>query len=247
MNDTIRLLMDHRSIRQFTAQPVSQEQLQTIVSAAQWASSSSNVQAYSVIHVTDPEARTRISEWAGNQAHVAVSPIFLVWCADLYRLRAAYELHENPKTAYLGTTENWLVASIDVALAAQNAAIAAESMGLGVVYIGGIRNKIAQVAKLLQLPQFTSPLFGMCIGYPDQQPGQRPRLPQQAVLHENTYRTDELTALIRKYDETMQAYMLNRTGGKRGHTWSEDMTKKLSAPARMQIKAFLEAQGLARE
>jgi FMN reductase (NADPH) len=244
MNDVIRLLNSHRSIRKYTGQPITEEQLRTIVSAAQWASSSSNVQAYSVIQITNEGTRQQICEWAGNQMHIVESPVFLVWCADLYRLRSAYSMHEDPDQAYLGTAENWIVANVDTALAAQNAAIAAESMGLGVVYIGSVRNNIEGVSDLLKLPPYISPLFGMCIGYPDQDPGQRPRLPQAAVLHHETYQTEGLLDQIRDYDETMKDYILKRTGGKRSNTWSEDMTNKLKVPTRMQIKAYLEAQGL---
>jgi FMN reductase (NADPH) len=247
MNDMIKLLTNHRSIRKYTGQPVTEEQIHTIVSAAQWASSSSNVQAYSVIRVTDTETRQQISQWAGNQLHIMESPVFLVWCADLYRLRTAYSIHEDPEQAYLGTSENWIVATVDAALAAQNAAVAAESMGLGIVYIGSVRNNIEGVSGLLKLPRYVSPLFGMCIGYPDQDPGQRPRLPQAAVLHRDTYQTDGLTDRISEYDATMKDYISKRTGGKRTATWSEDMTNKLKVPTRMQIKAYLESQGLDKE
>jgi FMN reductase (NADPH) len=247
MNETIRLLSSHQSIRKFTNEAVTEEQLGAIITAAQWASSSSNVQAYSVIHVTDEAKRQQISEWTGNQAHVVASPVFLVWCADLYRLRTAYGIHEDAAQAYTGTMENWVVATVDAALAAQNAAIAAESLGMGIVYIGGIRNNIQGVSDLLGLPKYTSPLFGMCMGYPDQNPGQRPRLPQQAVLHHNSYQTDGVLAQIQSYDQTTKAYISKRTGGKRTSTWSEDMSNKLKQPTRMNIKAYLESQGLATE
>lgn len=246
MNETIRLLSSHQSIRKFTNQPVTEEQLKAIVTAAQWASSSSNVQAYSVIHVADQVKRQQISEWAG-MAHVVESPIFLVWCADLYRLHTAYGIHEDGEPAYIGTTENWIVATVDVALAAQNAAIAAESLGMGIVYIGGIRNNIEGVSNLLGLPKYTSPLFGMCIGYPDQDPGQRPRLPQQAVLHYDSYQKDGVLEQVLDYDQTMKDYITKRTAGKRNTAWSEDMRNKLKQPARMDIKAYLDAQGLGRE
>jgi FMN reductase (NADPH) len=247
MNETIRILNSHQSIRKFTEQPVTQEQLHTIVAAAQCASSSSNVQAYSVIHITDEDKRKQISQWAGNQAHVIESPVFLVWCADLYRLRTAYSIHEDAEQVNLSTAENWIMATVDVALAAQNAAIAAESLGMGIVYIGGIRNQIEAVSQLLQLPKYTSPIFGMCIGYPNQDPGQKPRLPQQAVLHHNAYQADGMLEQITEYDNTIRDYILKRTDGKRNTVWSEDMKNKLKTPARLGVRAYLEGQGLDRE
>lgn len=87
MNDTLSLLMNHRSIRKFTDEPVTEEQLKTIVAAGQMASTSSNVQAYSIIAITDSEKKRRLAELAGNQAYIVECPVFLVWCADLYRLK----------------------------------------------------------------------------------------------------------------------------------------------------------------
>ncbi|MCM3784660.1 oxygen-insensitive NADPH nitroreductase [Neobacillus mesonae] len=243
MNDTINLLMNHRSIRKYKNEPVTDEQLNTIVAAAQMASSSSNVQAYSVIAVTDSELKSELAALAGNQAYINECPVFLVWCADLFRLRETAAVHAAGEETYEDTTENFTVATIDAALASQNAAIAAESMGLGIVYIGGIRNKIAEVSERLGLPEFVYPVFGMCVGVPDQEPLLRPRLPQPAVLHKNGYNREETLEQVKAYDETLSAYMRDRSGGAQTATWSEMMTKRLTQPARLQLKGFLESKG----
>jgi FMN reductase (NADPH) len=243
MNETIRLMLNHRSIRKFTEQAVSEEQLHAIIGAAQAASSSSHVQAYSVIRVSDLIKRDKLAEWTGNQRYVADCPLFLVWCADLYRDRLAYSIYDDPEHAFLNTAENMIVATVDVALAAQNAALAAESLGLGIVYIGGIRNQSRLVTKLLQLPQWVYPVFGMCIGYPDQQVGIKPRLPMESILHDDQYDTEKLNALLGSYDQTMSQYMIARTEGKLNRKWTEDMKNKFGSPTRMHIKAYLEEQG----
>lgn len=137
MNETIELMMKHRSVRKFKPDPVSDEQLAAIVSAGQMASSSSSVQAYTVIAVTDLAQKAKLAELAGNQAYVNECPVFLVWCADLYRLSDAAKRHLPEKESYADSTENFMVATIDAALASQNAALAAESLGFGIVYIGG--------------------------------------------------------------------------------------------------------------
>lgn len=137
MNETIELMMKHRSVRKFKPDPVSDEQLAAIVAAGQMASSSSSVQAYTVIAVTDIEQKSKLAELAGNQAYVNECPVFLVWCADLYRLSDAAKRHLPEKESYADSTENFMVATIDAALASQNAALAAESLGFGIVYIGG--------------------------------------------------------------------------------------------------------------
>ncbi|MCF6094846.1 oxygen-insensitive NADPH nitroreductase [Microaerobacter geothermalis] len=241
MNSTINLLQRHRSIRRYQSRPLTSEQIENIIRSAQMASTSSNVQAYSVIGVTDPEIKKKLSVFAGNQAYIEQCPFFLVWCADLYRLREACYI-QNSKMVH-ETVENFIVATVDVTLAAQNAAIAAESMGLGIVYIGGIRNNPEKVSKLLNIPELVYPVFGMCVGYPDQDPAIRPRLEMKAIYHENTYHTEDITGHIKKYDEVMHQYYLERTNGKRSTTWSQEMAAKFKQPSRSHMRSFLNDQG----
>jgi FMN reductase (NADPH) len=241
MNETIQRLLKHASIRKFKDKPVSKEILHSIISAAQMASSSINVQAYSVILVADLANKRKLAILTGNQAYVDHCPIFLVWCADLYRLKAAIGLH--PEKAYIGTTENLVVSLVDVALAAQNAVVAAESLGLGVVYIGGIRNKIAEVAEMLQLPELVIPVFGMCLGYPDQAAVSRPRLPIESILHEDVYSSEQFKKHVENYNTTTKQYMLKRTNGKSDKTWTQAMQEKLANPVRMHMKEFIKSKG----
>lgn len=247
MNETLSVLMNHRSIRKFKQEEVSEQQLATIVAAAQMASSSSHVQAYSVIAVTAPPLKKQLATLAGGQAYVEQCPLFLVWCADLYRLKRVTEQHKPDRISYEDSTENFIVATTDATLAAQNAAIAAESMGLGIVYIGGLRNHIAEVTELLVLPELVYPVFGMCVGVPDQTPELRPRLPQTAVLHRNGYDLQQTMESMERYDETMSDYLSKRTGGERTTPWSEAMATRLTEPARLHMKSFLEQQGLLKQ
>lgn len=246
MNETIELLLKHRSIRKFTEEPVSDEQFKTMLSAAQMASSSSHVQAYSVIRITDLDRRKKLAAWSGDQAYVEECPLFLVWCADLERLRIAYSFYDDADNGYFDTTEHLIVATVDVALAAQNFAVAAESFGLGIVYIGGIRNHIQEVSELLKLPRFVYPVFGMCVGHPAQDPETKPRLPAEAILHENQYESGRYRELLRDYDRTTAAYMERRTRGRSRRTWTENMYNKFSVPMRMQMRDYLLQQGFGR-
>lgn len=243
MNEVLSLLKNHRSIRKYSRQPVTPMQVEEIAQAAQMASSSSNVQAYSVVAVSEPQLKEQLAKLCGNQTYVSACPVFLVWCADLSRLKVAAERHLPARETYEGTTENFMVATIDAALAAQNAAVAAESMGLGIVYIGGIRNKIEEVSELLSLPELIYPVFGMCIGYPDQEPGQRPRLPLEAVLHWNKYDSECSNAAINQYDEVMSDYLRKRTGGSKDTPWSVLMAEKLAQPSRLHMREFLQRRG----
>lgn len=242
-NDTISLLMNHASVRRFQNKPVSEAQLTAIIGAAQMASTSSNVQAYSVIAVTDSLLKTKLAGLAGNQAYVEQCPVFLVWCADLYRLREVTKPHLQGETSYEDSTENLIVATVDAALAAQNAAVAAESLGLGIVYIGGIRNQIAEVSELLGLPELVYPVFGMCVGYPDGATSLRPRLPLEAVLHRNHYHAEATVEQVGIYDQVSSDYMRERTNGAKDTPWSVIMAERLAQPARLHMKDFLEGKG----
>lgn len=244
-NDTISLLMRHASVRKFKDMPVSEEQLTAIIGAGQMASTSSNVQAYSVIAVTDSALKSELAGLAGNQAYVEQCPVFLVWCADLYRLREVTKPHLQGETSYEDSTENLIVATVDVALAAQNAAVAAESLGLGIVYIGGIRNQIAKVSELLGLPELVYPVFGMCVGYPDPDGASslRPRLPLEAVLHRNHYNAEATVEQVKTYDQVSSDYMRKRTHGAKDTPWSVIMAERLAQPARLHMKEFLLEKG----
>lgn len=241
MNDTIRLLQSHRSIRKFTNESVSDDMVETIVRCGTSAATSSNLQGTTVIRVRDSQTRAAIAELAGGQTYVSTAAVFLVWCADLHRSALACEMHGSVFTA--GMTEHFLIATIDVALAAQNSVVAAESLGLGICYIGGIRNDPQQVADLLQLPEQTYPAFGMCLGWPDQDPLPKPRLPLSVTLKEEVYDEAQDGERIAEYDERMRAYYRQRTGGKIDRAWSEDMAALLGKESRPHMRGFLASRG----
>ncbi|OOF05608.1 oxygen-insensitive NADPH nitroreductase [Salinivibrio sp. MA607] len=236
MNPTIETLLSHRSIRKFSQAPISSEQLSQIIDAARSASSSSFLQCTSIIRVTDGDKRRLLAEYAGNQAYVADCAEFLVWCADFHR-------HEqiNPN-AKLGFTEQTLIGAIDGAIMAQNAMVAAESMGLGGVYIGGLRNQPNKVAELLDMPNHVLPLFGMCLGVPAQDPETKPKLPASLIVHENRYQAIDEAALS-DYDNQVREYYQTRTGGNKDMSWSEQVSATLEKEARPFMKEFLRSKG----
>ncbi len=239
MNQVIRLLKNHRSIRKFTPEPVSDEMVVAIIEAAGWASTSNFIQAYSVIRVTKEQTRKQIAELAGPQSWVETSPVFLIFCADLKRAENAC-FHENKKMVP-GFTEQFIIATVDASLAAQNAMIAAESIGLGGVFIGGIRNDPEKVSALLKIPEHVYPVFGMCLGYPDDKPEQKPRLPVDVVLKEERYQED--AAELTKYNDICEEYYQNRSSGSRDDTWTLQISEMMSKPARPHMRAFLEKKG----
>ncbi|MBX2836519.1 MAG: oxygen-insensitive NADPH nitroreductase [Gammaproteobacteria bacterium] len=241
MNETTRLLKSHRSIRKFKDVPLSDEIIAEIMSCGQSAATSSNVQAVSVIQVVNPETRQALAGLAGGQPYVASAGAFFVFCADLQRSAAACETRGG--TFSSGMTEHFMIATIDVALFAQNCVVAAESMGLGICYIGGLRNNPAEVSALLELPQQVYPVFGLCIGEPAQDPDVKPRLPLAAVLMREVYSRQDQSEWVADYDKTLQHYYQTRTGGNKSSTWSEEMKALVGKESRPHMKAFLADQG----
>lgn len=242
--DVLKLLQNHRSVRKFNNSKIPERDVVQIITSAQAAPSSSHGQAYSIIGVTDPERKAKLAEYAGGQPQVESCSHFLVFCADLYRLEKIALQQGVDMTESIDSTEMFMVATIDAALVAQNTAIAAEALGLGIVYTGGLRNHPHEVAQLLELPKRVYAVFGMCIGYPEDIPDLKPRLPLEAVYFENKYKDfEEVNKHIHQYDEVMKAYYMNRTQGARSETWSETMTNKRKRPRRMNMKSFLLEQG----
>lgn len=206
-NETLNTLLSHRSVRTYLPKPLPEGTLEQLVAAAQSASTSSNLQTWSVIAVEDPDRKARLAELANNQQHIVQTPLFLVWLADLSRLEYVAQSEGLPHEA-LDYLETFLTAAIDASLAAQNAAIAAESLGLGIVYVGGLRNRPEEVATLLGLPPKTFAVFGMSVGYPDPQVNAviKPRLSQTAILHREQYQSDPQDQAIAEYNSIMNDF-----------------------------------------
>ena len=207
-NETLDLLLAHRSVRRYLPEPLPDGALEAAIAAAQSASTSSNLQVWSVIAVQDAGRKARLAALAGQQAHVARAPLLLIWLADLQRLRWI-SAQEGEAGEGLDYFEAFLLAAVDAALAAQNAAVALESLELGCCYIGGMRNQAVEVAAELGLPEHVFALFGMTVGRPDpaRLPPVKPRLPQEAVLFQEQYQwSDTQPAAIARYNEQLRAF-----------------------------------------
>lgn len=242
MNTIIETILNHRSIRNFEDKPLTREQIEIIVESAQAASTSSYIQAYSIIGVTDREKKKKLAELAGNQTYVEENGHFFVFCADLYRHEYIGKMEGRDVIPSIESTEKFMVALIDASLAAQNASLAAESLGLGICYIGGIRNNLKEVGKLLNIPERVIPLFGLAVGYPKKITDKKPRLPLSHVYHEEQYHTDHYEEELTSYNKVISSYYKERTGGKRTDTWTEQMANMLEKQSRMYMKNYVEGQ-----
>lgn len=238
MTPTIDLLRSHRSIRHFTDDAISDAQREAIIAAAQGTSSSSFLQCTTIVRITDNALRESLATLSGGQKHVAQAAEFWVFCADFNR-----HLQICPD-AQLGLAEQLLLGVVDTAMMAQNALTAAESLGLGGVFIGGLRNNIESVTELLKLPQHVLPLFGLCLGWPADNPDIKPRLPASLVVHENQYQPLNKDVLS-QYDEQLAQYYLTRGSNTRRDTWSDHIRRTIIKESRPFILEYLHKQGWA--
>lgn len=235
----IETILAHRSIRRFKSDAIPDEHIRLAVEAGQMASTSSNVQAYCAIRITDADIRSGIAELSGPQQKVVDCGAFFVICGDVRRHRL---LADRCGEDYEAKLEAFLVAVIDASLFAQNMCIAFEGMGYGICYIGGIRNNLSRVDELLKLPLGVYPLFGLCVGVPDENPMQRPRIAVDGVLFENTYPGDEtILQHISDYDETYTRYMRSRSGSPLN--WSEMMQSKYAKASRVDVGPYYLSKG----
>jgi nitroreductase len=226
--DILAHLLAHRSIRSYRPDPVPPRTVETLVAAAQSAPSSSNLQAWSVVVVEDQARKQRLAEFAGDQKHIREAPLFLVWLADLSRVERLAQREARPDEG-IHFLESLLIAAIDAALAAQNAVVALESLGLGSVYIGALRNKPQAVAEELGLPPNVFAVFGLCVGYPDVTAGEdiKPRLPQSVVVHRERYAPTDEVAGIAAYDETLRRFQESQ--GLPAIGWREAVLRRLGS------------------
>jgi nitroreductase len=231
-NDVIATLLSHRSVRGFLPDALPDGTLETLVAAAQSASTSSNLQTWSVIAVTDPAKKAALATLANNQKHIEQCPLFLVWLVDLAR-NTRLGVEEGVTLETIPHFESFLVAAIDAALAAQNATVAAESLGLSMVYIGALRNNPVEVSRLLELPPGAMGVFGMCVGYPLPTVTNevKPRLPQSAILFRDRYDAAGERTARAAYDEQMAAF--SRRHEMTQDTWTKRVIGRMGKIAAM--------------
>jgi nitroreductase len=247
LTPAIETILSHRSVRAFLPDPLEPGTLELLIAAAQSAPSSSNLQIWSAVAVQEPARKQRIAALANDQQHIRDAPLFLAFLADTSRLADVAERRGVPSEG-LPYLDTFLMGAIDAALAAQSALIAAESLGLGTVYIGALRNKPEQVARELGLRAGVAPLFGLVVGKPDpaRPAAVKPRLPQRAVVFHEQYGSRDLSADVSRYDALLQAFFAAQ---KLDHpAWSQQASERMRSPERLngrhRLREALAALGL---
>lgn len=229
-NEVLETILNHRSVRGFLPDALPQGTLELLIAAAQSASTSSNLQLWSVVAIEEPVHKARLATLAGDQQFIREAPLLLVWLADLARIGAiAADRQQTVEgTHYL---EEFIVGVVDAALAAQSALIAAESLGLGAVYIGAMRNLPEQVAGALKLPPHVFAVFGMAVGWPDPARATdiKPRLPQSIVLHREIYNAAAKRDAVADYDATLRGFQKEQ--GMKAADWTQQCISRVKDAA----------------
>lgn len=237
-NEHLALLLSHRSVRGYRPDALPEGTLTMLMAAAQSAATSSNLQSWSVIAVTDPGKKAAFADIASSQKHIEQCPLFLVWLADLSRHHRMAE-QESVTLEVLPLTESFLVAALDAGLAAQNATVAAESIGLSTVYIGALRNDPEKVSELLGLPSGCMAVFGLCVGYAaEQSVGEvKPRLPQETVLFHETYQITGEQDMRKAYDARMATF--SKRHEMQHDSWTQRVIRRLRSTESIRKRALL--------
>mgnify|MGYP001545652366 CR=1 FL=1 len=178
-------IKSHVSIRKYKPDPVPQEIITEILEAGIRASSSGNMNTCSIIVTTDPEIRQQLHEPHMKQSMVLDAPVFLTFCADFNRMRKWLKQSDAPDG--FDNFMSFMVAAFDAVLISQNVALAAESHGLGICYLGSTFANADQISKVLNIPKGVMPVVGFSLGWPDEAPALRDRLPLDGIVHQETY------------------------------------------------------------
>lgn len=249
----VETMLAHRSVRAFTPEPVTERQLATIIAAAQSAPTSSNLHLWSVIVVDDAALRDRIMDLADspnqseNFAFIRQAPAVLLWVADASRNEEIMaSAGAGTGTGSLDYLDSFLTVSIDTAMAAQNAVVAAESMGLGACYLGSMRNLEAALCELLALPRRSYVVVGMALGRPDpaRVGGVHPRPAQAVVVRRNLDPAPALESWLPAYEDAYGAFRASQ--GLDGRTWREAVVRassRMYMDGRDEMRGAIESQG----
>lgn len=240
MDKTIELLMAHSSCRSFQDKPVPEDVADTIIKCAQHAPTSSYLQAYTIIKVEDIEKRKALAQFAGGQEWVEKAGLALLFCADLHRLDVMLNVADKN---VLHNEELYTVAVTDAALASSRALVAAQALGLGGVFVGGVRNETEKMAELFGLPELVFPMYVVCMGYPAEVPPQRPRMDASLISAVDTYPEITGPEQLDDYEKEVSDYFLNITKGRSGRGWIARAEHAISIKPRYSVGEFLHKAG----
>ena len=249
--DGVQALLNRRVIRKYKTNPINEQTMALLLSAAQSAPTKSNLQQYSIVIIRDPEVRNAVSELVPSMPWVRNAPVIAIFLGDVRRIRRLAEIRSH--TYQNNNADTFMNAAVDAALAMQCFITAADYLGLGTCPISYVRNRIDDLAEILDLPDGVFPISGLCVGFPDDAGYVSMRLPQKVVVHQDLYNDDDLETDVKDYDDrNHERFALTPT--KQRHTdkygvlekctWSENVARQLSLPERAGFADYLKRKGI---
>ncbi|MDO9153976.1 MAG: nitroreductase family protein [Paludibacter sp.] len=181
----LSILNQRRTIRKYSDKPIASELINKLMKAAAQASNTGNMQTYSVIVTTDNEIKNKLAPTHFNQSMVKNAPVILTFCADFNRF-SQWCKQRNAEPGY-DNFQSFMAAAIDAIIFAQTFAVAAESEGLGICYLGTTTYNAGEIIDILNLPKLVVPVTAITVGYPDETPPLTDRLPLESVVHYENY------------------------------------------------------------
>ncbi|WP_016775565.1 NADPH-dependent oxidoreductase [Anaerophaga thermohalophila] len=195
----MEVLLNHRTIRKYKDKPVDDGLLNEILTAGTRASTTGNMQVYSIVVTRDQEMKEKLAPTHFNQPVFTNAPVSLTFCADFNRFNK-WCRQRNAEPGY-DNFQSFVAAAIDALLVAQNVCVAAESKGLGICYLGTVTYNADKIIDILNLPKGVVPVATVTLGWPDENPPQTERLPLEAVVHQETYKDYSPEDIDRLYKE----------------------------------------------
>lgn len=249
--DGVQALLNRRVIRKYKSDPISEQTMALLLSAAQSAPTKSNLQQYSIVIIRDPDVRDAVAELVPSMPWMKTAPVIAIFLGDVRRIRRLAEIRGH--TYQNNNADTFMNAAVDAALAMQCFMTAADHLGLGTCPISYVRNRIDDLAGILDLPDGVFPISGLCVGYPDDAGYVSMRLPQKVVVHQDRYNDDDLEADVKDYDDRNHDRFALAPGKQRHAdkygvlekcTWSENVARQLSLPERAGFADYLKRKGI---
>lgn len=246
LNPTVKTILSHKSVRNFLPDPLPTGALETLMASASSASTSSLLQAWAAIIVDVPKHKDAVATLAGNQDFIRQAPVFFILMVDLYRLARISEKAGIENKA-VDKMDMFIMPTLDCGIAGQNIALAAESLGLGVCYVGAVRNNASELCDLLKLPPRMMPVFGLAIGEPDESVPNaiKPRFSADAMFHRNVWNGEKEDEHVAAYDDILGRFYEDLAKLGRG-AWGSFMAHHFSTDrldGRENMRRTLEERG----
>ena len=243
MNEIIRSLYDRKSVRVFEDRPVEDAVKRSVLEAALQAPTAGNMALYTILDITDPEKKAALSKSCDNQPFIATAPVVLIFCADYRRWYDVFCRYvDQVRKPDMG---DLFLAEADAIIAAQNAVVAAQSLGLGSCYIGDITENFEYHQKLLGLPQYVVPAAMLVMGYPTEQQKTRQKPARFAVedmVHDNSYdmaKSGRMAAMLSgqndKEGEALADYVVRFCNRK----WNSEFSREMSRSCTEMVKDWI--------